>query len=145
MLPARAGVPVELTVRTRETATARLTTAADGSFSIALPIDETTRLRAVAQGIGSQTLTLTVRSTVRVTVKRLRDGRTRVTGTVRPALPGRVLLLRTTSARPSATTSAAGGRFTFTFRRPRPGRYQAVYIPSGARAERSTSNTGVIR
>lgn len=143
--PARAGVAVALTRAAHSSVTTRLTTQADGSFSARIPVKETTRLRAVADRVGSQTLTVTVRSTVRITVRRLRSGTTRVTGTVRPALPGRVLWLRTTSATPSARGSASYGRLTFSFKHPRRGRYQAVFIPSDDRAERSTSNTGVIR
>jgi membrane-bound lytic murein transglycosylase B len=44
-----------------------------------------------------------------------------------------------------ARTTAQGGRFTLRLKHPRPGRYQAIFIPTGERAERSTSNTGVIR
>lgn len=145
--PARAGVPVELTATTtrRRSVVRRVVTRADGTFAVSLPVSETTRLRAVAEGIGSQTRTLTVASTVRIKVRRLRGGGAIVTGRVRPALPGRVLWLRSNAARPTATTRPRKGRFRLRLRRPRPGRYQAVFIPSGARAERSTSNTGVIR
>jgi hypothetical protein len=62
---------------------------------------------------------------------------------VRPALPGRVLLLRRGAVKPTTTVKPRDGRFRV--RIARPGRYQAVSIPSGKRAERSTSNTGVIR
>ena len=143
--PARGGVAVTLTRATRTTAVTRLTTRPDGSFSATLPIAETTRLRAAADGVDSQTLTVTVRSTVRIGIRRLRSGATQVTGRVHPALPGRVLWLRTTSAKPSATRSVSHGRFTFSFKHLRRGRYQAVFIPSNGRAERSTSNTGVVR
>ena len=40
---------------------------------------------------------------------------------------------------------ARDGRFRIRLAAPRRGRYQAVFIPSGDAAERSTSNTGVIR
>jgi hypothetical protein len=143
--PARAGVAVEVTASGRRSVVRRLTTAADGTFAASMRISETTRLRAVAEGIGSQTRTLRVFSKVRIKVRRLSGGGAMVTGTVRPKLPGRVLWLRTTAAKPSATTRARNGRFQLRLRRPRRGRYQAVYIPSGDRAERSTSNTGVIR
>lgn len=145
VVPARAGVPVVLTAAATRTGTRTAVTGADGRYAFTLPVTETTRLRAVADGLGSQTLTVTVRSTVAFTARRLRDGRVLVTGTVLPALPGRVLLLRRDAITPSAKTSARGGRFRLLLRRPIPGRYQAVYIPSGARAERSTSTTGVIR
>jgi len=46
---------------------------------------------------------------------------------------------------PSASRAVTGSTFRFRLRNPSSGRYQVVYIPSGARAERSTSNTGVIR
>jgi hypothetical protein len=143
--PARAGVPVALSARGRRTTTRRLTTAADGTFATSMRISETSRLRAEAEGIGSQTRTVRVLSRVRIKVRRLSGGGALITGTVRPRLPGRVLLLRTTDARPTKTTRARNGRFRIRLARPRKGRYQAVYIPSGRRAERSTSNTGAIR
>ena len=46
---------------------------------------------------------------------------------------------------PPRPAARRGGRFTLRLRAPRAGRYQVVFIPSGERAERSTSNTGVIR
>jgi hypothetical protein len=144
--PARAGVPVTLTSTAgRRSVDRRLTTGDGGRFSVTLPVSETTRLRAVAEGIGSQTRTVTVVSTIRIKVRRLRGGGALVTGRVRPALPGRVLLLRTTSSRPSARATPRRGQFRIRMRNPRRGRYQAVYVPSGRRAERSTSNTGTIR
>jgi hypothetical protein len=135
VLPARAGVAVAVTAgkRVREAVTQ-----ADGSFSLVLPLKETTRVRAVAEGIASQTRTVTVVSTVRIKVR----GHV-LRGRVRPALPGRVLLLRRGAVKPTQTVKPREGRFRV--RIARPGRYQAVYIPSGKRAERSTSNTGVIR
>jgi hypothetical protein len=84
-------------------------------------------------------------SKTRITVRRLRAGRVLVRGRVNPALPGRVLLLRGNAVKPSARTFARKGRFKFRFNRIRPGRYQAVFIPSKGRAERSTSNKGVVR
>jgi hypothetical protein len=143
--PARAGVPVEVSATGHRTVVRRLITAADGSFASFMRISETTRLRAVAEGIGSQTRTLTVFSRVRIKIQRLRGGGALVRGRVRPALPGRVLWLRTTAAQPTARTKARNGRFRIRLQHPRRGRYQAVFIPSGKRAERSTSNTGVIK
>ena len=102
-------------------------------------------LRAEAEGIRSQELRVGVRSTVRITVRRLASGVTLVSGTTRPALPGRILWLRTTAVVPSRTRAVRGGTFSLRFADPAPGRYQVVFIPSGARAERSTSNVGVIR
>jgi hypothetical protein len=136
VLPARAGVAVSLTGSKPLT----LTTAADGTFSARVAIGETTRLRASAAGIFSRELTLTMYSKVRIRV----HGR-RVTGTTDPPLPGRVLWLRANAVTPSARATARNGRFRLTLKHPRRGRYQAVFIPSGRRAERSTSNTGVIR
>lgn len=143
--PARAGVAVVLSARGRRTSTRRVTTAADGSFAARMAIKETSRIRAVAEGIGSETRTVRVLSRVRIKLRRLRSGAVLVIGKVRPKLPGRVLLLRTRDARPTKTTRARKGRFRVRLARPRKGRYQAVYIPSGRRAERSTSNRGVIR
>jgi len=134
VLPARAGVAVTLT------GAKPLTTAADGTFRARLAIGETTRLRASAAGISSRELTVTVYSKVRIKVK----GRV-VTGTTDPPLPGRVLWLRSNAVTPSARTTARDGKFRLTLKHPRRGRYQAVFIPTGKRAERSTSNTGVIR
>ena len=143
--PARGGVPIELSAKTRSSVVKRLTTKADGTFATSVPVKETTELRAVAEGIGSQTRRVVVLSKVRIKVKRLRRGRVLIRGTVRPKLPGRVLLLRTTSAVPAARTVARKGRFSFRFKNLRRGRYQAVFIPSKGRAERATSNKGVIR
>jgi hypothetical protein len=136
VLPARGGVAVSLTGAKPLT----LTTAADGTFSTRLAIGETTRLRASAAGIFSRELTLTMYSKVRIKV----TGR-RVTGTTDPPLPGRVLWLRSNAVTPSARTTARNGKFRLVLRHPRRGRYQAVFVPSGKRAERATSNTGVIR
>jgi hypothetical protein len=138
VVPARAGVPVEVTAGRR---VRHAVTQTDGTFALVLGLGETTRIRAVAEGIGSQTRTVTVVSTVRIKVRR---GHV-VTGRVRPALPGRVLLLRRGAVEPTATTKPRDGRFRIRLRLRDAGRYQAVYIPSGKRAERSTSNTGVIR
>ncbi len=143
--PARAGVAVEVTARARRAVVRRAVTQADGSFSLLLPVGETARVRAVAEGLGSQTRTITVVSTVRIRVRERAGGAVVVRGTVRPRLPGRVLLLRRGAVRATAATQARGGRFRIRMADPRPGRYQAVFIPRGARAERSTSNTGAIR
>ena len=143
--PARGGVPVDLSIRARNRVVRRLTTRADGTFSTSIRLSETTRVRATAGGLGSQTRTVTMLSKTRITVRHMRDGGVLVRGRVNPALPGRVLLLRTTAVKPSARTSARKGRFTFRLKDPRPGRYEAVFIPSKGRAERSTSNKGVIR
>ena len=84
-------------------------------------------------------------SKVRVKLRRLKSGTVVVSGTTSPKLTGRILWLRSNAVRPSARTTARNGRFTLRLKQPKPGRYQAVFIPSGDRAERSTSNTGVIR
>jgi hypothetical protein len=142
--PARAGVPVELTAKARRSVVRSLVTSSDGAFAASIRVSETTQLRALAGGIASQTQRVTVKSRVRIKLQR-RRGRLVVRGTVRPKLPGRVLLLRTTSPLPVARTKARKGRFTFRFRRLRRGRYQAVFIPSKGRAERATSNKGAVR
>ena len=143
--PPREGVAVEVAARAKRSRTLRTTTAADGTYALRVPIGETTVLRATAEGVGSQSLTVTVRSTVTLALRRTRSGGAVVRGRVRPKLPGRVLLLRTDSAAPSATTRPRRGRYVKRLRSLRPGRYQAVFIPSGDRAVRSTSKTGVIR
>lgn len=143
--PARAGVAVEITATARRSSARRVTTRADGSFALELPLTETTRLRAAAAGLASQTLTVQMYSRVRVKVRKRANGAVVVTGTTSPKLSGRILWLRSNAVRPSARTTARKGRFRLRFARPVPGRYQAVFIPSGRRAERSTSNTGVIR
>ena len=127
------------------TATTTLTSAADGTFSARVAIGETTRLRAVAEGIGSTELTVTARTKVRIKVVNRKDGSAVVTGTVDPKLPGRVLWLRSNAVTPSARTTTRNGTFRLRLKHPRRGRYQAVVIPTGERAERATSNTGVIR
>jgi hypothetical protein len=143
--PTQAGIPVELTITGRRTTVRRLTTSADGTFSTSIRLLQTSRLRAMAGGLGSEVRTITMFSKTRITVRRLRGGGVLVLGRVNPALPGRVLLLRTDAVRPSARTSARKGRFRFRFNRLRPGRYQAVFIPSKGRAQRSTSNKGAVR
>jgi hypothetical protein len=120
-------------------------TLGDGSFAVSIPVSESSTVSAVGDGINAQTLVITVRSTVGMTLRRLKGGKTVVSGLVRPLLPGRILLLRTNAAIPSATAWARHGHFRFPARRLTRGRYQAVFIPSGNRAERSTSATGVIR
>ncbi len=143
--PARGGVPVDLSIRAGGRVVRRLTSRADGTFSTSVRLSRTTRLRAVAGGIGSQTRTITMFSKTQITVRPMRTGGVLVRGRVNPSLPGRVLLLRTTAVKPSARTTARKGRFRFRLKNPRPGRYEAVFIPSKGRAERSTSNKGVVR
>ena len=147
VVPARAGVAVGVTATTTagRTRTRRAVTQADGTFSLLLPIRETTHVRAVAESIGSQTRTLRVKPVVRIRVRERAGGAVAVRGRIRPRLPGRVLLLRRGAVEPTATARSRGGRFTLRLRSPRKGRYQVVFIPSGERAARSTSNTGVIR
>jgi hypothetical protein len=82
---------------------------------------------------------------VRILKVARRGSRAVVTGRVAPRLPGRVLLLRTDAVRPAKTVNARRGRFTVVLNSPKRGRYQAVFIPTGERAERSTSNTKSIR
>ncbi|MDP2711993.1 MAG: hypothetical protein Q8O56_12310, partial [Solirubrobacteraceae bacterium] len=149
ILPARAGVRVRLTAKprfSRRAATARtVTTLTDGSFAASLAPSESSVVSAVAEGINAQSRTVTVRSTVRLTLRRVRGGRTAISGRVSPRLPGRVLLLRTNAVVPSATAQVRLGGFRIAARRLVRGRYQAVFIPSGKRAERSTSRSGVVR
>ena len=76
-----------------------------------VPIRTTQVLRASAEGVRSQSVTVTVRSTVTLELRRKGKRGAVVTGRVRPVLPGRVLLLRTTASKPSATTKAKNGRF----------------------------------
>jgi hypothetical protein len=144
-LPGKPGVDVTLTRTAHTTAVTHATTSAAGSFTFVVPVHETTRVRATAEGISSQTLTITVKSTVRISVKRI--GRAaRISGRISPALPGRVLILRAGAFRATKTvTRFRAGKFSVLLARPTKGRYQAVYIPKGNRAERSTSNTIRIR
>ena len=147
IVPARGGIQVAVTRTAYRSSVVHMTTTmADGTFALTLPVKETTRLRAVAEDIGSQTVTITMRSTVKLSVRRLRSGVTRFTATVRPWLPGRVLLLKTTAFRPTATTRRLRrGKFTFNLRRVTRGRYQAVFIPANGRATRSTSKAVRVR
>lgn len=149
IVPARGDVPVRLTVKPRRKGTAALVrvtaTRADGTFAYAFRAVETSLVDAVVEGVNAQTRTVTVRSTVAMKLRRLRDGTTRVSGTVAPRIPGRVQLLRTNAFAPTATTTAVKGRFTFKARRLARGRYEVVFIPSGSRAERSTSKSGAVR
>ncbi len=148
VVPARAGVAVELTRKAgRRSAVSRLTTAADGSFAATVPVSEKTRLRAVAEGVASSTVTVEVKSVVRIELRERPSGAIRLLGRLRPPLPGRLLLLGAEDVSPTATR-ASGKKRRFGFRfgagKLAPGRYQVVYIPSKGRAERSTSNTVVV-
>ena len=149
VVPARGGVTVQVSVKPSASTSVPIVrsvqTLGDGSFSVLLPVAESSTISAVGDGINAQTLVVTVQSTIRMTLRRLKGGKTVVGGLVRPRLPGRVLLLRTNAATPSATARARNGHFRFTARRFARGRYEAVFIPSGNRAERSTSASGVIR
>jgi hypothetical protein len=143
--PARAGVAVDITITGRTPVVRRATTAADGTFSVSASVSETSTVRAVAEGLGSQTLTVKMQSRVRIKIRRLKSGTVVVSGTTSPKLSGRVLLLRTNAVKATARTTARNGRFQLRLKSPKRGRYEVVFIPSGDRAERSTSNTGVIR
>ena len=106
--------------------TRQVTTGADGSFSLSVPVSETTRVRAVAEGLGSQTLTVQLYSKVRIKLRRTASGAVVVTGTTSPKLTGRILWLRTDDVRAGARTTARNGRFTLRLKhpkaRPLPGR-----------------------
>jgi hypothetical protein len=148
VVPARGGVHVQVTTKARGSAKAAIVrsgwTRADGSFSVSVPVSETSTLTAVAEQINAQTLTVLVQSKVRLTLRRLAGGKTLASGLVTPRLPGRVLLLRTNAAVPSARALARNGHFRFAARRLARGRYQAVFIPAGRRAERSTSRPTLV-
>ena len=148
-MPARAGVTVRLTLKPRRKNTPAVVrtvaTQVDGTYAYDFQAVETSLVNAVAEGINAQTKTVAVQSTVSMKLRRLRSGKTVVSGKVGPRIPGRVLLLRANAFASTATTTAAKGRFTFKARRLSRGRYQVVFIPSGARAERSTSKSGVVR
>jgi hypothetical protein len=145
--PARAGVAVSITRAAHATRVSKASTEADGSFAVSVPVEETTRVQALAEGIHSTTLTIDVRSRARLRVRHTKGGATYLAGTVSPALPGRALLLRPNSPAVVARATVSHGRFAFrsTARRRLRGAYQVVYVPSGERAERSTSNTARIR
>ncbi len=149
IVPARGGVTVRVTARARHSRRAPVVrsvrTLTDGSFAASIPLVESSMVTAAAEGINGQTRAVTMQSTVRMTARRLPSGAVVVSGRVSPRLPGRVLLLRTNAVRPSAVTRARNGRFRFSARPLARGRYQAVFIPSGQRAERSTSRSGVLQ
>ncbi len=145
VVPARAGVTVDLTATGGGKSTRRVKTSANGSYSARIRLKQTTRIRAAAGGIRSQTLTVTMVSRTRIKIKNLKAGGAIIRGTTSPAVRGRVLLLRAGEIRSTAKTVARKGRFKFRLENPPRGRYQAVFIPSGGRAERSTSNKGVVR
>jgi hypothetical protein len=146
VVPGAAGVAVKLTLTARgRTVVRRVTTGAGGAFAVSVPVSERTTVSAAAAGLRSQTQSIAVRSTVRLRLRGLAGGSVRVTGKVSPKLPGRILLLGADAVDPVATTKARKGRFALRLSRLRSGRYQVVFIPSGARAERSTSNAGAIR
>lgn len=143
--PARAGVTVTLTVDTRTRRTRTLTTGPLGGFRTSIAIGEKTSLSATAEGIRSATRTVDVASVTTIRFVRLSSTTWRLDGTVRPSLPGQVMLLRTNAYLPTRTTTASRGRFTITLVRPVKGTYEAVFIPVGTTASRSTSNRGAIR
>jgi hypothetical protein len=146
LAPARAGVAVTLArTANRKTVTTQLTSAANGTFSARLPISETTRLRASAENVASSEVTITAFTKVKIKLRHRGGGSILVTGTVDPKLPGKVQWLRSNAVTPSARTTTRKGSFRLRINHPRRGRYQAVVIPTGDRAERATSNTGVIR
>jgi hypothetical protein len=147
VLPAQAGVAVQLTRTGVATRASRLRTDATGRFSVRLPIRERTELRAHAAGVGSQTVEVGVRSKVKIRLRELRSGALRIHGRTDPGLPGRLLLLGANDVRPAETRQASAARFTL--RLPpgalAPGGYEVVYIPARGRAERSTSNLVRVR
>jgi hypothetical protein len=143
--PPRAGVPVTVTLSGRRAVRRTVVTDAEGRWSARLAVRETSTVRASTSEIASTTRMIAVRSRTRISVRRLDDGDALIVGRVRPKLPGRVLWLAADAVRPIATARVRDGRFRLRIANPRPGRYQAVSIPLGNRAERSTSNTGVIR
>lgn len=144
--PATAGLPVTVTQMTRgATADWRATTDAQGAWSVTVRVKERSSWRATAGGLGSSTETTRVVARVTAKVRRTRTGGAVITGTVSPQLPGRVLWLRTDAVAPSGTTAARNGRFAIRVAHPRPGRYQALFIPSTSRAERGLSTRKTIR
>jgi hypothetical protein len=148
VLPERAGVDVAITRTTAVgTKVFHVTSAAAGAFSLKIPVNETSKLSAVAEGISSQTRTITVHSTVKISVKKLKSGARRISGRVSPNLPGQLLLLRTTAFKAAQKTSKIrSGKFTFTLKASaKPGRFLVVYVPKGKRAERSNSNIVRVR
>lgn len=149
VVPARRGVHVQVTTKARGSSKPAVVRSAwtleDGSFSLSVPVSESSTVTAVAEQINAQTLTVLVQSKVRLTLRRVAGGRTVASGLVSPRLPGRVLLLRTNAAIPSARAVARRGHFRFAARRLARGRYQAVFIPAGHRAERSTSAPRAVR
>ncbi len=142
VVPARAGVAVQIRRQGSTTTFTNTTSAADGSFSALVPITETTRVQATAETISSQTLTITSYSTVHIRIRKLAGGKARISGEVGPWLPGKLLLLPSGAFKPSQTTTKIkNGKFSFLLKRPKPGGYQVVFVPANHRAERSTSNT----
>ncbi|MEA2151174.1 MAG: hypothetical protein QOD69_3004 [Solirubrobacteraceae bacterium] len=143
VLPAQPGLDVTLSRRGASTAFSHVRTAANGTFTFKVPVREITEMRATAGGIASNTLTVDVATKLRVRVRRLRGGNVGIDGTYAPALPGKALLLGRFSAKPKATRSIKGGRFSFRFSRARAprGSLQVVVVPSRGRAGRVTSNT----
>jgi hypothetical protein len=147
IVPARAGVDVAVVRRGAALVSSHTRTAANGSFKVRVRVRETVQVRATAAGRRSDTLTVTVTSKVHVRVKRLAGGVVGISGTYAPALPGKALLLGRFSAKPVATRTVRGGRFSFRLRRSRVprGGLQVVVVPSRNRAERATSNTVTFR
>jgi hypothetical protein len=147
IVPARGGVAVAITRAAHASIVSHVKTASDGSFALVAPVRETTRVRALAAGIHSDTQTIDVHSRTRLRLHRSKHAATSIRGTVAPALPGQALLLRPGSPTTVAIRTVKHGVFAFRFtkRHPPSGAYQVVYVPSGSRAERSTSNTLRVR
>ncbi|MDO9357316.1 MAG: hypothetical protein Q7T55_26700 [Solirubrobacteraceae bacterium] len=147
--PARGGVTVTITRTTRGGGAPKVftaTSATDGTYVLPVTISERATWRAIAGGLGSQTATTEVKAKVSVRVARTKAGGVVARGTVSPALPGRVLWLRSDAVVASATARpTTRGTFVLRVAHPRPGRYQALFIPSGARAERALSRSESIR
>jgi hypothetical protein len=146
--PAEAGVSlsVEAVTRGGGSRTFELETGPEGGFHLPIRLRESTTFRATAldSQISSRSVSVTVRCRLRIRVHKFRRGRA-VSGWADPALPGRVLLLRPGSVYPLARKQTDNGRFRFRVGDGWRGQVEAVYIPTGARAERAVSNKGNIK
>jgi hypothetical protein len=138
------GVQVTISRRARTTITSQTMTGAGGTFSIKVPVRETTWIKAEGEGLESAERKVTVRARVTIRMRRFPNGSRQIWGLTRPELPGRLLLIRTTAFTASRSKQFAGGHFRFGLTGIRPGRYQVIYIPANNRAVRDVSNVVVV-
>ncbi len=136
--------PVTITITgARSVSTVSVTSGPDGTFTASPRIGEAVSVRASAGGFASGSRSIRMRSSVLAPRVIVAGARARIR--TDPPLPGRVLALRPGDFRPLSAGPARAGRATLALPAATRGRLQFVFIPAGARAERATSRTIIIR